>query len=97
MNIRYSSAAVADLEAIRDYIADHNERAAYTTITKIMQSISFLEMFPLIGREGRQTETRELVIPSLPYIVIYTIPDSMTVEIEAVIHTRRQFPDGDQR
>lgn len=46
---------------------------------------------PGIGRSGRVTGTRELVMTGLPYIVVYRISDQ--VEVPAVVHGARAWPD----
>ncbi len=47
---------------------------------------------PLVGRPGRVGNTRELVMTKLPFIVAYQVTPS-TVEILAVIHTARLWPE----
>jgi plasmid stabilization system protein ParE len=45
-----------------------------------------LQDFPLSGRAGHVPGTRELVVPGLPYIIIYRTTKT-AVEILRVFHT----------
>ncbi len=45
----------------------------------------------MIGRRGRDPETRELVITDTPYIVGYRVTNR--VEVLAVIHGAQDWPD----
>ena len=47
---------------------------------------------PASGRPGRIDGTRELVITGTPYILPYRVRHD-AIEILAVIHTSRQWPD----
>jgi toxin ParE1/3/4 len=92
LNISVTPAAIADLEAIRDYIAHFNQRAADQIIARIDTSIAFLAAFPEIGRRGRVAGTRELVVPDTNYIIVYEIPNALDIYILTVLHGREQFP-----
>jgi plasmid stabilization system protein ParE len=45
-----------------------------------------------MGRRGRASDTRELVFADLPYIVVYRVTNQ--VEILAVVHTARDWPEA---
>jgi len=47
-----------------------------------------LEIFPESGRPGNAPPTREIVVPGLPYIVVYAVAGT-DVEIIAVFHAAR--------
>lgn len=96
MRVRWTRPALADLEAIGDYIAADSPDAAYRLINGIIDRVdSILSDAPAVGREGRVGGTRELVLPKLPYIVVYRFDDS--VEIIAVRHAARQWPETFRR
>jgi len=59
---------------------------------KIQAAVENLGTFPALGRAGRISGTRELVVAGVPYVVVYTVSGS-TVQIAAVIHTVRQWPE----
>ena len=92
MALRWLNAALADLRAIKAYIAEENPQAADRVIDSIRSETTVLLNQPNIGRAGRITDTRELVIRQYPYIVAYR-EQSGEVEILAVVHTSRRWPE----
>jgi toxin ParE1/3/4 len=90
--LEWSALALADREAIFDYIEADNPRAAIRTDNRIRKSISTLEKFPEMGRKGRIEGTRELVIPRTPYVAAYRINGEI-VRILRVLHGAQQWPD----
>ena len=92
MRINYTPEARDDLKAIRSYIAEHNFNAADRVIFRILQSIAYLETFPLMGRPGRVEETRELILPGLPYFAVYRVADESEIDVIAIVHGRRAYP-----
>jgi addiction module RelE/StbE family toxin len=93
MKIQWSSTAVSDLEAIREYIANDSPAAARRVAKRIKEAVNRLSNFPLSGRSGRVPGTRELVIPGTSYIAAYTIEGS-EVLIAAVLHGRQNWPES---
>ena len=91
MKTRWTPTALRDLEAVFTYIAEDNPDAAHAMVETILSGIAALERYPEIGRRGRVTGTRELVIP--PYIVAYRTGKS-AVEVLAIIHGSRRWPDS---
>jgi toxin ParE1/3/4 len=90
MKIIWLKTAVSDLDALTDYIAEENPQSALQVNKTIQTGIEKLVRYPSAGREGRVERTRELVIPQLPFIVIYTI--AKEVKILAILHTSRKWP-----
>jgi len=82
----------ADLEAIVDYIAAENPRAALAVWDEIESQVERLASYPHSGRIGRVEGTRELVVNRTPYVVGYTARDD-AVLILRVLHGARQWPD----
>ena len=52
---------------------------------KLYEAAQSLKRFPNRGRAGSQASTRELVIPPLPYIIVYHVAGE-TVHIARVVH-----------
>lgn len=86
MTILYARAALNDIEAITEYIAQDNPTAADGVKDRIFREIDQLVGQLGAGRVGRVGGTRELVIP--PYIVAYQVKGD-AIEIIAVIDGRR--------
>lgn len=92
MKIVWTELAQAHLHAAYDYIAADNGRAADSTLEKIIGVAEHLSHHPRLGHAGRLEGTRELVIPSIPYIVVYRLQPKV-VEVLAVFHAARKSPD----
>lgn len=86
----FAEPAGRDLEAIVEYIALDSPIAAERTYREIIKSLGHLTEFPALGRPGRYPETRELVIPGLPYVVVYQVGEE-AVTVLAVFHTSRDL------
>ena len=93
MKIVWLPGAERDLDALTDYIAEDNPQAALRIYDTIPTSVDRLAAFSHIGRAGRVENTRELVIPGPPYIVVYAIA-GQEVQILAIFHTSRKWPDS---
>lgn len=85
MRLRWRLSAVSDLAHIRDYIAADSPSGAREVVDRVLRSVARLRLFPRSGRVGQIHGTRELVVPGLPYIVVYTHDDE-GVDIVAVFH-----------
>ncbi|MGF9563205.1 type II toxin-antitoxin system RelE/ParE family toxin [Neorhizobium sp. JUb45] len=93
MRIYWSQRYLCELEAIGDYIAERNPRAAASIVRDIhSKTAALLSENPLIGRVGEISGTRELVLAGTPYIVAYRIKDDR-VEVLFVQHGARLWPD----
>ncbi|NVO13713.1 MAG: type II toxin-antitoxin system RelE/ParE family toxin [Rhodoplanes sp.] len=88
MKLRYRTVALADLAEIRDYIAQDDPEAARKVIRRIDTAVDRLRRMPWSGRPGEVPGTRILVVPGLPYVVIYRVGED-AVDIVAVLHTAR--------
>jgi toxin ParE1/3/4 len=93
MRVVWLRRALTDINAIDAYIERDDPAAARRVQQRIKEAVSLLEQRPHIGRPGRVSETRELVVPDTPYIVPYAVIGSEIV-ILAVIHTARRWPDS---
>ncbi len=91
MEIVWRRAALNDLEAIREFIAQDNPAAAARVRNAIRVAVDPLARHPNLGRTGRIDGTRELIVSNAPYIVAYRVTHGQ-VRILAIIHTSRQWP-----
>jgi toxin ParE1/3/4 len=91
MSLRWTAPALRDLEEIGDYIARDNAGAASRTVTTILNVADLLTAQPLLGRPGRVTGTRELVVAGTPYILAYSFHED-GARVLAVLHGARRWP-----
>jgi len=74
MQLVWTESAIADLISIREYIERDNPEAAERVAESILKSVRRLESNPMVGRIGRVSGTRELVIAKIPYICMSSKP-----------------------
>ena len=92
MRLEWSPHAVADLKAISEYIEqDRSIETANRVSRSIYNFIQSLRSTPHRGRRGRLEGTHELVISSLPYIVVYRIFDERLVILN-IVHGAQRWP-----
>lgn len=91
MIITWAEAARQDIEDIHAYIARDSITSATKVVEAIVAATERLTLFPGMGRPGRQSGTRELIVPRLPYVVPYRVRRDRIV-ILRVLHTSRQRP-----
>ncbi len=73
MKILWLPAAAQALDREYEYLSARNPQAARTVFARIVALVRRLADFPHSGRPGQIAGTRELVIPGLPYVVIYRV------------------------
>jgi len=93
MQVKWTRKALLNLDAAVEYIAKDNPTAAQSTAQQIWTASQLLAAQPGLGRPGRVTSTRELIIPGLPYILPYT-EKTGTIYILRVIHTSMMWPEA---
>ena len=91
LRIRWLHIAVADLEAVRAYIAEHRPAAAAAVARRIRDAADSLATFPECGRPGRVAGTRELVVP--PCVIAYRVAEGDVVDILKVLHGAQRWPE----
>ena len=92
MRVKWLRSALANLDAEARYISEDNPSAASATVLAIVKAVEHLEKYPAMGRAGRVTGTRELVVPGTPYIVPYRVRIDV-IEIIRVFHGARKWPE----
>jgi toxin ParE1/3/4 len=91
--IRWTEQAVADPEAIRDYVARDSVRYATLLVERLIASLDQVSQFPEIGRvvpEYQRPDIREIILGS--YRVVYRLRTG-AAEVLTVFHGARLFPD----
>jgi addiction module RelE/StbE family toxin len=91
MQVRWTTAAASDLENIADYLFEKTPENAARLIREICGAASGLRIYPNRGRPGKKSGTRELVLPALPYIVVYKVAGDV-LHIARILHGAQQWP-----
>jgi toxin ParE1/3/4 len=93
MRLKWTVQAFDDRNAIMDHIAKDNVPAALEIDERIASAAESLLLFPQMGRLGRVSGTRELVIARTDYIAAYKIDDEADcMLILRVLHGAQQWP-----
>jgi len=87
----WSPRAIGHLVDLRGYIARENPDAAGRTAATVLAAVDRLAALPNLGRPGRVSGTRELVVPGTPYVIPYRLRGER-LEIIAVFHGRQAWP-----
>ena len=91
LSVRWTAPAAEDLRQIVRYIRKDNPTAARAVAKAIFDAANGLDCFPQRGRKGRIAGTREMVLPGLPYLVIYQI-EIAAIQILHIYHGARNWP-----
>jgi addiction module RelE/StbE family toxin len=83
--------ALDDLREIDQLISKDSPVAARKVLAVIWETTQYLREHPHIGRPGRVSGTRELVISGTPFIIPYRVV-SDEIQILRVLHGARQWP-----
>jgi addiction module RelE/StbE family toxin len=88
MTIVWSRTALRDLNEIAAYLAQRDPDRVGNVIARITAMIARYSNFPNLGRRGPVRDTREIVVPDLPYVVTCQVHGDV-FEILCVRHTSR--------
>lgn len=83
--------AVNDAMNVADYIDIKNPAAALAVYEEIQHQIARLADHPKMGRPGRISGTRELVLNRTPYIAIYSVSEK-AISILRILHGAQKWP-----
>jgi toxin ParE1/3/4 len=92
VRLRYTSPALADLESVLDYIADHSPQGARRVQAPIQATIDLLLHYPHIGTRTNDPTIRRMTTSPYPYLIFYEATDTEII-IHAVRHGARN-PSG---
>ena len=90
MKVRWLESAWTSLRTVHRFVASRNPDAAKMNVIRIEGAVERHGTHPMSGRLGTVEGTRELVVPGLPYLVVYRVTEN-EVEILRVWHTRQEF------
>src|SRR5260370_14224038 len=91
MQVRWTTAAASDLENIADYLFEKTPENAARLIREICEAVFALRIYPNRGRPGKKSGTRDLVLPALPYIVVYKLTVDV-LHIARILHGAQHWP-----
>ncbi len=91
MKVRWTRAAASDLENIANYLFEKTPENAAPLIRKIYHAPSALKVFPNRGRPGKKEGTREWLIPSLPYVIVYQVGGDH-LNVVRILHVAQDRP-----
>lgn len=94
MKLIWTRPASTDRKEIREYIAQNNPAAALALDAQISKHASHLTDHPQLGRPGRITGTRELVVHQ-NYVLIYDT-DGDLVRVLRMLHAAKQWPPREE-
>ena len=89
VEIVWSPLARARLQQIRTYIARDKPDAAERLATRIVAATEALRNYPHMGRAGTQPGTRELLMGSSPYVVVYRVRGNQVL-INTIWHSAQR-------
>ena len=92
MRVKWTRRALENLDSAVEYIAADKPAAAVGVAQKIWDTSQILAEQPGLGRPGRVTGTRELIVTGLPYILPYVEKEGI-LYILRVIHTSMKWPE----
>ena len=90
MIVRWTPTGLRDLECLHAYVAEDNAEAAAINVERSLAAIEELRWHPEMGRRGRVSGTRELVVS--PYIIAYLVKGT-ALQILGIIHGARRWPE----
>ena len=88
MKYRYTLSALADLDAILDYVATKTPQGAERIQGRIQAIIDLLLLHPLMGTRTGDPVIRRMATPPYPYFVFYEMTGDEII-IHAVRHAAR--------
>ena len=91
MRLEWTHKAVGDLKEAGEYIALDNAEAGRRMAFRIKEAVEYLVDFPNMGRPGRVSGTRELVISGTPFVAVYWVRGA-AVQILRMLHHSRRWP-----
>jgi plasmid stabilization system protein ParE len=95
VRLRFSPRAYSDITNIREYIAQHNPRAATAVAAQIRLTSQLLAKHPALGRETDIPGVRVFPTVRYFYLVYHKIQQGELIVIH-VRHGRRDAPKADE-
>jgi len=88
--VRLSHLADTDLDAIRDYIQQHNPRAANEVLDKIFEILEQLAKEPELGERREDLGQNLQAFVVRPHVIFYH-PAADGIHVARIVHGARDF------
>lgn len=88
MKVVWTREAQEDVHAAFEFIALDKPNAAERVVARLTEAGEKLGRLPFWGRARKSARQREVVVPGLPYLLLYELTDD-TVVIQRVMHAAR--------
>jgi toxin ParE1/3/4 len=93
VKIVWTRRAKQHLRAAYDYWErESSPSAADAMLQRIFSTVELLEHHSEVGRRGRVSGTRELVVPATPFLIAYRVHRNR-IEVLALLRGARKWPD----
>ena len=89
--VEWTVPALHDLVAAGDSIAQENPEAAQRMASRVQEAVEHLREHPNLGRPGRLSDTKELVVSGTPFIAVYWIKQG-GIQILRLLHHAQRWP-----
>jgi toxin ParE1/3/4 len=89
--IKWLRTALKNFDDELSYIATDDPAAARLVARRILDTVALLAAQPAIGRPGRVSGTRELLVPQTRYLIPYRVRHGV-IEILRIFHASRLPP-----
>ena len=86
LTLRWLDKAIDILDSEASYLAEIDSSLAKNFVAQVIKQLNHLETETHLGRPGKISGTRELLIDDSPYIIAYRVKHSF-IEILEIIHT----------
>ena len=91
MVVRWTPSAADDLQNIANYLFEKTPNHAARIVRELYSVPVSRAQFPNSGRLGKKAGTREWVMPSLPYVIVYQVRAGV-LHIVRVLHGSQDWP-----
>lgn len=91
LRLRFTQRALRRLELIGEYLYAESPAYASHVMMQLHVATNALAEQPLIGRVGRLTGSRELVLAEISYIIAYEVHENELIVL-SFFHTSRHNP-----
>jgi toxin ParE1/3/4 len=89
VDVTWTKRSLIHLEAELAYYGQINSQLAKELSIIIKNSISKIQNMPGIGQAGKKIGSRELILQTFPYIIVYRVRDNI-LEILSIVHQKRK-------